>query len=180
MTDPHRADSARVAIGPGDTAVFDLGQNMVGVPRYTLTGPAGAHVTFRFGEMLNATSNLSRARYATAPAARGQAAPHHPLLGTVPDGWVAWRQCSRFCPGGDRIGARLQWFPASSSRARICADDGSAYVSRFNGARASGRLAGGSRSRWRVSLRPAGRPPGTGYVWIMSRRRGRGGSRRCP
>ncbi|KDN79533.1 alpha-L-rhamnosidase [Streptomyces olindensis] len=53
VTDPHRAASAPVTIGAGDTAVFDLGQNMVGVPRYTLRGPAGAQVTFRFGEMLN-------------------------------------------------------------------------------------------------------------------------------
>ncbi|MEU1003857.1 family 78 glycoside hydrolase catalytic domain [Streptomyces tibetensis] len=56
VTDPHRAASAPVTIGPGDTAVFDLGQNMVGVPRYGLRGPAGAQVTFRFGEMLNDTS----------------------------------------------------------------------------------------------------------------------------
>jgi alpha-L-rhamnosidase len=53
VTDPHRAASAAVTLGPGDTAVFDLGQNMVGVPRYSLRGPAGAQVTFRFGEMLN-------------------------------------------------------------------------------------------------------------------------------
>ncbi|MEU0203391.1 MULTISPECIES: family 78 glycoside hydrolase catalytic domain [unclassified Streptomyces] len=53
VTDPRRAASAPVTIGAGDTAVFDLGQNMVGVPRYTLRGPAGAQVTFRFGEMLN-------------------------------------------------------------------------------------------------------------------------------
>ncbi|MET9499259.1 family 78 glycoside hydrolase catalytic domain [Streptomyces sp. NPDC006552] len=42
-----------VTLRPGDTAVFDLGQNMVGVPRYTLRGPAGAEVVVRFGEMLN-------------------------------------------------------------------------------------------------------------------------------
>ncbi|MEU6375150.1 family 78 glycoside hydrolase catalytic domain [Streptomyces sp. NPDC046909] len=53
VTDPHRAASAHVTLGAGDTAVFDLGQNMVGVPRYSVRGPAGAHVTFRFGEMLN-------------------------------------------------------------------------------------------------------------------------------
>ncbi|MFC8428340.1 family 78 glycoside hydrolase catalytic domain [Streptomyces sp. NPDC057253] len=53
VTDPHRAASAPVTIGAGDTAVFDLGQNMVGVPRYSVRGPAGAQVTFRFGEMLN-------------------------------------------------------------------------------------------------------------------------------
>ncbi|NUO46227.1 MAG: family 78 glycoside hydrolase catalytic domain [Streptomyces sp.] len=53
VTDPLRAASAQVVIGAGDTAVFDLGQNMVGVPRYSVRGPAGAQVAFRFGEMLN-------------------------------------------------------------------------------------------------------------------------------
>lgn len=53
VTDPRKAASRPVTIGAGDTAIFDLGQNMVGVPRYTLRGPAGAEVTFRFGEMLN-------------------------------------------------------------------------------------------------------------------------------
>jgi alpha-L-rhamnosidase len=53
VTDPRQAASAPVTIGAGDTAVFDLGQNMVGVPRYQLRGPAGARVEFRFGEMLN-------------------------------------------------------------------------------------------------------------------------------
>ncbi|WTN17399.1 glycoside hydrolase family 78 protein [Streptomyces canus] len=53
VTDPHRAASTPVTIGAGDTAIFDLGQNMVGVPRYGLRGPTGAQVTFRFGEMLN-------------------------------------------------------------------------------------------------------------------------------
>ncbi|MFF7986334.1 family 78 glycoside hydrolase catalytic domain [Streptomyces sp. NPDC007901] len=53
VSDPHRAVSAHVTIGAGDTAIFDLGQNMVGVPRYSLRGPEGAQVTFRFGEMLN-------------------------------------------------------------------------------------------------------------------------------
>ncbi|MBC2868390.1 family 78 glycoside hydrolase catalytic domain [Streptomyces mexicanus] len=56
VTDPARAATASVTLAEGDTAVFDLGQNMVGVPRYTLRGPAGAEVAFRFGEMLNDTS----------------------------------------------------------------------------------------------------------------------------
>ncbi|MFG2964956.1 family 78 glycoside hydrolase catalytic domain [Streptomyces sp. NPDC048288] len=56
VTDPAEAATAAVTLAPGETAVFDLGQNMVGVPRYTLRGPAGAEVTFRFGEMLNDTS----------------------------------------------------------------------------------------------------------------------------
>ncbi|MFC9684598.1 family 78 glycoside hydrolase catalytic domain [Streptomyces sp. NPDC056948] len=53
VTDPEQAASAAVTIGSGETAVFDLGQNMVGVARYRLRGPAGARVEFRFGEMLN-------------------------------------------------------------------------------------------------------------------------------
>ncbi|MBK6012357.1 alpha-L-rhamnosidase [Streptomyces sp. MBT53] len=53
VTDPAKAASAPVTIGSGETAVFDLGQNMVGVARYSLRGPAGAKVEFRFGEMLN-------------------------------------------------------------------------------------------------------------------------------
>ncbi|MEU9170584.1 family 78 glycoside hydrolase catalytic domain [Streptomyces sp. NPDC048420] len=53
ITGPTEAATAAVTLHPGDTAVIDLGQNMVGVPRYTLHGPAGAEVAFRPGEMLN-------------------------------------------------------------------------------------------------------------------------------
>ncbi|MFF3712966.1 alpha-L-rhamnosidase [Streptomyces phaeochromogenes] len=53
VTDPAKAASASVTIGNGETVVFDLGQNMVGVPRYSLRGPTGAKVEFKFGEMLN-------------------------------------------------------------------------------------------------------------------------------
>ncbi|MGW4909161.1 family 78 glycoside hydrolase catalytic domain [Streptomyces sp. NPDC004270] len=53
VTDPAKAASAPVTIGSGETAIFDLGQNMVGVARYGLRGPAGATVEFRFGEILN-------------------------------------------------------------------------------------------------------------------------------
>ncbi|MFE7843079.1 family 78 glycoside hydrolase catalytic domain [Streptomyces sp. NPDC057474] len=53
VTDPAQAASASVTIGSGETAVFDLGQNMVGVARYGVRGPAGAKAEFRFGEMLN-------------------------------------------------------------------------------------------------------------------------------
>jgi alpha-L-rhamnosidase len=56
VTDPTEAATAPVTLHPGDTAVIDLGQNLVGVPRYTLRGPAGAEVAFRPGEMLNDTS----------------------------------------------------------------------------------------------------------------------------
>ncbi|MFC8663219.1 family 78 glycoside hydrolase catalytic domain [Streptomyces sp. NPDC057199] len=53
VTDPAKAATASVTIGRGETVVFDMGQNMVGVARYRLRGPAGARVEFRFGEMLN-------------------------------------------------------------------------------------------------------------------------------
>lgn len=53
VTDPASAATTAVTLRPGDTAVIDLGQNMVGVPRYTLRGPAGAQAAFRPGEMLN-------------------------------------------------------------------------------------------------------------------------------
>ncbi|MFJ5259782.1 family 78 glycoside hydrolase catalytic domain [Streptomyces sp. NPDC088387] len=56
VTDPAEAATASVTIGRGETAVLDLGQNLVGVPRYTVRGPAGAEVTFRFAEMLNDSS----------------------------------------------------------------------------------------------------------------------------
>ncbi|MFF5475855.1 family 78 glycoside hydrolase catalytic domain [Streptomyces sp. NPDC012935] len=53
VTDPAEAAKAAVTLHPGDTAVIDLGQNLVGVPRYTLRGQAGTEVAFRPGEMLN-------------------------------------------------------------------------------------------------------------------------------
>lgn len=56
VTDPEQAKVASVTLRSGDTAIFDLGQNMVGVPRYTIAGPRGAEVDFRFGEMLNGDS----------------------------------------------------------------------------------------------------------------------------
>ncbi|MFG2468645.1 family 78 glycoside hydrolase catalytic domain [Streptomyces canus] len=55
ITDPTRAATTPTILHPGDTAVIDLGQNLVGVPRYTLRGPAGAEVAFAPGEMLNDT-----------------------------------------------------------------------------------------------------------------------------
>ncbi|MET7573713.1 family 78 glycoside hydrolase catalytic domain [Streptomyces sp. NPDC005492] len=53
VTDPVRAATVSVTLHPGDTAVIDLGQILVGVPRYTLRGTAGAQVAFKPGEMLN-------------------------------------------------------------------------------------------------------------------------------
>lgn len=37
----------------GETAIIDLGQNMVGVPSYTVKGEAGAQIQIRFGEITN-------------------------------------------------------------------------------------------------------------------------------
>ncbi|MBG0850757.1 family 78 glycoside hydrolase catalytic domain [Streptomyces spinoverrucosus] len=76
VVDPDRTTVTDVTLHPGETAVFDLGQNMVGVPRYTLRGPEGAEVTLRFGEMLNDDSkgadgpegSLYRANLRTAKA----------------------------------------------------------------------------------------------------------------
>ncbi|WP_371583596.1 family 78 glycoside hydrolase catalytic domain [Streptomyces sp. NBC_01314] len=53
VTDPAKAATAPVTIGSGETAIFDLGQNMVGVARYGVRGPAGAKVEFGFAEILN-------------------------------------------------------------------------------------------------------------------------------
>ncbi|PWI13821.1 alpha-L-rhamnosidase [Streptomyces sp. Act143] len=52
-TGEHRTAALPLTLHPGETAVIDLGQNMVGVPRYSLRGPEGAQVTVRPGEMLN-------------------------------------------------------------------------------------------------------------------------------
>ena len=56
VPDPDRARAAAVTLRTGDTAILDLGQNIVGVPRYTVSGPKGAEVRFQFGEMLNDAS----------------------------------------------------------------------------------------------------------------------------
>ncbi len=37
----------------GETAVFDLGQNMAGWPQFTVKGKSGTEIVCRFGEMLN-------------------------------------------------------------------------------------------------------------------------------
>lgn len=45
----------------GETAIFDMGQNMVGWVRFTAKGEAGTQLKFRFGEMLNDTGDANRA-----------------------------------------------------------------------------------------------------------------------
>jgi len=53
ITDPQAARDYDVTISSGDTVIFDLGQNMVGVPRITVKGEAGTKIRLRFAEMLN-------------------------------------------------------------------------------------------------------------------------------
>ncbi|PFO06740.1 alpha-L-rhamnosidase [Bacillus sp. AFS076308] len=47
------AKNEKVNISTGDTVIYDLGQNMVGIPRITVKGKAGTQIKLRFGEMLN-------------------------------------------------------------------------------------------------------------------------------
>ncbi|WP_458115941.1 family 78 glycoside hydrolase catalytic domain [Arthrobacter sp. D2-10] len=53
VTDPAGAATAEVTLHPGDTAIYDFGQNMVGVPQYTVSGPEGTQISLLPGEMLN-------------------------------------------------------------------------------------------------------------------------------
>ena len=71
----------RTALSP-DVAVFDFGQNIAGVPRIALRGPAGSTVTLKFAEVLTKDgradqSNLRAARatdhYTCRGAAQGEA-----------------------------------------------------------------------------------------------------------
>jgi alpha-L-rhamnosidase len=48
-----RADILPVTLRPAEHVIFDLGQNMVGVPDITMKGKAGTRLCIRFGEMLN-------------------------------------------------------------------------------------------------------------------------------
>ncbi len=52
--------TAAFALKTGETAVIDLGQNMVGWPKFTVKGAAGTAVLVRFGEMLNDSGAVSR------------------------------------------------------------------------------------------------------------------------
>ena len=49
-----------VMLKKGETAVYDLGQNMVGWPKFTVKGAGGTAVKMRFGEMLNDTGDGKR------------------------------------------------------------------------------------------------------------------------
>ncbi|MEH7097689.1 family 78 glycoside hydrolase catalytic domain [Neobacillus vireti] len=53
INDSDTAKNYKLNISSGDTALYDLGQNMVGVPRITIKGKPGTQVKLRFAEMLN-------------------------------------------------------------------------------------------------------------------------------
>ncbi|MBM7572984.1 family 78 glycoside hydrolase catalytic domain [Aquibacillus albus] len=53
ILDSERAKKSDVTISDKDTVIFDLGQNMVGVPKITVQGEKGSQVKLRFAEMLN-------------------------------------------------------------------------------------------------------------------------------
>ncbi|WP_251028568.1 family 78 glycoside hydrolase catalytic domain [Bacillus sp. ISL-18] len=50
------AKDYKVNSATGDTVIYDLGQNMVGIPRITVKGKAGTQIKLRFGEILNDNS----------------------------------------------------------------------------------------------------------------------------
>lgn len=55
-TDPGAASRQAVTIAPGDTVIYDLGQNMVGVPNIAVEGTKGTRIHMRFSEILNDAS----------------------------------------------------------------------------------------------------------------------------
>ncbi|MGH1555716.1 family 78 glycoside hydrolase catalytic domain [Streptomyces sp. L7] len=54
--EPGPAATASVTLHPGDTAVIDLGQNLVGVPRYTVRGLRSAQVVCKPGRCSTTTA----------------------------------------------------------------------------------------------------------------------------
>ena len=53
-------DGAEFTLNAGETAVVDLGQNMVGWPEIIVSGSRGTEITMNFGEMLNDSGRASR------------------------------------------------------------------------------------------------------------------------
>lgn len=49
-----------ILLKKGETAVYNMGQNMVGWPRFNVKGESGTTMTLRFGEMLNDTGDPKR------------------------------------------------------------------------------------------------------------------------
>lgn len=66
-TDPEEAASVDLTLDEGETAIYDLGQNMVGVPRITFEGDEGTTIRLRFAEMLNDDSVPDGSRGADGP-----------------------------------------------------------------------------------------------------------------
>lgn len=56
VTNPETAKHCTLTIASGDTVIYDLGQNMVGIPRITVQGEKGTRVRLRYAEMLNDNS----------------------------------------------------------------------------------------------------------------------------
>lgn len=57
VTDLEVAWRSAVTIASGDVAIYDLGQNMVGIPRITVQGRKGTQISIRYAEILNDHSN---------------------------------------------------------------------------------------------------------------------------
>ncbi|MFJ7364127.1 family 78 glycoside hydrolase catalytic domain [Peribacillus frigoritolerans] len=57
IQDPESAKNYKVNISSPDTVIYDLGQNMVGIPKIKIKGEAGTQIRLRFAEMLNDDSN---------------------------------------------------------------------------------------------------------------------------
>ncbi|WP_419872797.1 family 78 glycoside hydrolase catalytic domain [Candidatus Pristimantibacillus sp. PTI5] len=57
VTDAAAAKEYDATLSTGDTVIYDLAQNMVGVPNITVKGEAGTQIRLRFSEMLNDDSN---------------------------------------------------------------------------------------------------------------------------
>lgn len=51
---------APIRLKKGETAIYNLGQNMVGWVRFKVKGTSGTEMKLRFGEMLNDTGDKSR------------------------------------------------------------------------------------------------------------------------
>jgi len=59
-TTSETTGQSSILLKKGETAVYDMGQNMVGWVKFTVNGVAGAKMKLRFGEMTNTTGTKSR------------------------------------------------------------------------------------------------------------------------
>jgi alpha-L-rhamnosidase len=104
----RRIEEVRPVANPvrrGKGWIFDLGQNMVGVARLKVKGPAGRTVTIRYAEMLNPDGTLYTANLRTA-----RATDHYTLRGGGTETWTP-----RFTFHGFRY-VELQDVPAEPGR----------------------------------------------------------------